>query len=127
MVRVLAAKIFVNVSESKDWGLEVKYLLMQLVNSVPKEVNLEKRAEVDRVIMSCSVIAAIALKDGKSCKKLQKAAGDVLVFDRLGALLGLTQRQNADILMVDSSSTLSSQLAFKTAILKTVAALTSHS
>jgi hypothetical protein len=49
----------------------------------------------------------------------------VLVFDRLGALLGVTQRQNADILMVDSSTTLSSLLNFKTAILKTIAALTS--
>jgi hypothetical protein len=125
MVRVLAGKIFVRVSQSKDWSLEVKYLLMQMVNSLPKEVNLEKKSEVDRVIVCCSVIEVIALKDGKSCKKLQKAAGDVLVFDRLGALLGVTQRQNADILMVDSSTTLSSLLNFKTAILKTIAALTS--
>jgi hypothetical protein len=125
MVRVLAGKIFVRVSQSKDWSLEVKYLLMQMVNSLPKEVNLEKKSEVDRVIVCCSVIEEIALKDGKSCKKLQKAAGDVLVFDRLGALLGVTQRQNADILMVDSSTTLSSLLNFKTAILKSIAALTS--
>lgn len=56
MVKVLAAKIYVTVSHSRDWTIEVKYLMMQMVSSLPREVNLEKTQEVDRVILACSVI-----------------------------------------------------------------------
>jgi len=46
----------------------MKYLIMQMVNSLPKEVNIENRSEVHNIVLACEVIESIAIKEGKSSK-----------------------------------------------------------
>ena len=67
-VKGLSAKLLVMVLPTKDWTVQMKYLIMQMVNSLPKEVNIENRSEVHNIVLACEVIESIAIKEGKSSK-----------------------------------------------------------